>query len=201
MPEHPDLVEWALGQSRDEEIEAHLAGCAECRAIARELRATHVALQGAAPPIEVPPGLEARVLPRRRRRRIQLAGLAALAVAGAVALFVGGPSPVVLRSTTRAPVDVTASVKVTPVGREVVLEIDSLEDPRPDGLYELWFVAGDDTPAKPHRVSAGTFHPDEHGRGKVRLLAAADPKVYPRLSVTLQRADGDPRAIGPEVLR
>jgi hypothetical protein len=35
----------------------------------------------------------------------------------------------------------------------------------------------------------------------VRLLAAADPKRYPRLVVTLQPSDGNPRRIGPEVLR
>ena len=51
------------------------------------------------------------------------------------------------------------------------------------------------------RVSAGTFHPDEQGRGTVRLLAAADPVAYPRLSVTLEPSDGDPRRTGPEVLR
>ena len=68
-------------------------------------------------------------------------------------------------------------------------------DPRPDGLYELWFVG------PRGRVSAGTFHPDEQGRGVVRLLAAADPKQYPRLSVTLEPADGNPRRQGPEILR
>jgi hypothetical protein len=162
-------------------------------------------MQRAAPPIEVPPGLEARVLPRRRRRVPRFAwSIVPLAAAGAaaVALFAGGgPMPRQLRSTTGERVDVTAAVRVTPVGREVVLDIDALRDPRPDGLYELWFVAPDDTPRRPHRVSAGTFHPDASGRGEVRLLAAADPKVSPRLSVTLQAADGDPRAIGPEVLR
>ena len=92
-------------------------------------------------------------------------------------------------------------MRVTPVGREVELDIRRLRDPRPDGLYELWFVAPDDTARRPHRVSAGTFHPDERGRGTVRLLAAADPKRYPRLAVTLQPSDGNPRRIGPEVLR
>jgi hypothetical protein len=164
-----------------------------------------VALERAAPPIEVPPALEARVLKPRRRRRIpRLAwGLPPLAAAAAAAvlLLVGGPAPRVLRSTTGEAVDVTAAVRVTPVGREVVLDIDRLRDPRPDGLYELWFVAPDDRPGRPHRVSAGTFHPDAKGHGTVRLLAAADPKAYPRLSITLQPATGDPRVIGPEVLR
>ena len=209
MSEHPDLVEWALGQLDDSDeraLETHLRTCPDCRATADELLGAHVALQRAAPPIEVPPGLEARVLPRSRRRRVPrvlwgLAPLAAAAAAAVVLVVGGGPAPRQLRSTTGERVDVAAVVRVTPVGREVVLDIDQLRDPRPDGLYELWFVAPDDRPGRPHRVSAGTFHPDEAGHGTVRLLAAADPKVYPRLSVTLQRADGDPRAIGPEVLR
>ena len=50
-----------------------------------------------------------------------------------------------------------ASVQVTPVGREVELDIRPPRDPRPDGLYELWFVSSDGR----RRVSAGTFHPDE----------------------------------------
>ena len=104
---------------------------------------------------------------------------------------------VALTSTTGESVDVTAAVRVTPVGREVELDIERLRDPRPDGLYELWFVSEDGR----RRVSAGTFHPDEQGRGTVRLLAAADPMAYPRLSVTLEPSDGDPRRTGPEVLR
>ena len=106
-----------------------------------------------------------------------------------------GPAPQRLQSTVGESVDVTATVGVTPVGREVELHIERLRDPRPDGLYELWFVG------PRGRVSAGTFHPDENGRGTVRLLAAADPKQYPRLSVTLEPADGDPRRAGPEILR
>ena len=63
MPEHPDLVEWALGQLDSEDelaLEAHLRTCPDCRATADELLGAHVAMQRAAPPIEVPPGLEAR---------------------------------------------------------------------------------------------------------------------------------------------
>ena len=203
MSEHPDLVEWALGQLDPEDelaLEAHLRGCANCRTTADELLGAHVALQRAAPPIEVPADLEARVLPRPRRRMPRvlwgLGPLVATATA-AVLLFVGGGGPASrqLRSTTGESVDVAAVVRVTPVGREVVLDIDRLRDPRPDGLYELWFVG------PRGRVSAGTFHPDEQGRGVVRLLAAADPKQYPRLSVTLEPADGNPRRQGPEILR
>jgi anti-sigma-K factor RskA len=207
MAEHPDLVEWALGQlDPDEtcELEAHLDACAACRRDADELRGAHVMLERAAPPFEVPAGLEQRVLPQPRRRRLpRLAWLslpaAATAAATAAILVSSGPAVqrLALRSTTGEDVAVTAAVRVTPVGRDVELDIERLRDPRPDGLYELWFVSADGR----RRVSAGTFHPDEQGRGTVRLLAAADPVAYPRLSVTLEPSDGDPRRTGPEVLR
>ena len=154
-----------------------------------------------APPFEVPPGLAERVLPRPRRRRLRLAWLAvpiaATAAAAVLALSVG-PRAQRLESTVGERVDVTATVRVIPVGREVELHIEQLRDPRPNGIYELWFVSADDPE---RRVSAGTFHPDENGRGTVRLLAAAEPDRYPRLEVTLEPPDGDPRRQGPVVLR
>ena len=84
MTEHPDLVEWAMGQLEPTRpaLEAHLATCEQCRRDADELRGTHLALERAAPPFAVPPGLEERALPRRRRRRFALAW-AALPVAAA----------------------------------------------------------------------------------------------------------------------
>jgi anti-sigma-K factor RskA len=91
---------------------------------------------------------------------------------------------------------VSATVRTTGVGREVTIEITRLRDPRPDGLYELWFLARDG-----RRVSAGTFHPDDEGRGTVRLVGAADPQVYGRIRVSLEPADGNPRRQGPDVLR
>ena len=158
----------------------------------RSLTAVHDALTRMGPPFDVPVGLTPPV--RRRWRIPWLAWLAVPAVAATVFALSLGPAPQRLRSTVGEPVDVTASVRVTPVGREVELHIERLRDPRPDGLYELWFVG------PRGRVSAGTFHPDEDGRGFVRLLAAADPKQYPRLSVTLEPADGNPRRQGPEIL-
>jgi hypothetical protein len=159
----------------------------------RSLAAVHDALTRMGPPFEVPRGLAP---PVKRRRRVPRLAWLALPVAAATLFALSlGPAPQRLRSTAGESVDVTATVRVTPVGREVELHIERLRDPRPDGLYELWFVG------PRGRVSAGTFHPDENGRGTVRLLAAADPKQYPRLSVTLEPNDGDPRRTGPEVLR
>jgi Anti-sigma-K factor rskA len=212
-------------------FESHMRGCARCRDEAAELDALPRLLEQAAPRWEVPAGLEERVFaalpgeraaPRRRfaalrsdgrpapaRRRLPRlawagAAVAAAAVAAVVVLGRGDDAAVqrfALRSTVGEQVDVRAEVRVTPVGREVELDIRRLRDPRPEGIYELWFVAPGDTRARPRRVPAGTFHPDERGRGTVRLVAAAEPSKYPRLSVTLEPADGNPARTGPEVLR
>ena len=222
MAEHLDLAAWVMGELDAAEahaFEAHLLGCERCRRDAAELERLPQLLERAAPPFDVPPELEARVLgalvdgerprPHRRRTPLRLGAAlgASLAAAAALAIAVlgGGGDPdaqrLALRSTRGEAVDVAATVRVIPVGREVTLEIRRLRDPRPDGLYELWFVAPGDTRRRPDRVSAGTFHPDAAGRGTVRLLAAADPKRFPELSVTLEPADGNPRRTGPEVLR
>jgi anti-sigma-K factor RskA len=110
-------------------------------------------------------------------------------------LLVGG-APVERYDLRGGGAQVSVTVQTTGVGREVKIEIGRLRDPRPDGLYELWFVARDG-----RRVSAGTFHPDDDGRGIVRLVGAADPSVYARIVVSLEPADGNPRRQGPDVLR
>jgi anti-sigma-K factor RskA len=154
----------------------------------------------AAPRFDVPAGLEERVFaaiapPRRRRRPWWLLVVPAAAAAAALLVIPGGAGD---RYELRGGgAQVSATVQTTGVGREVTIDIERLRDPRPDGLYELWFVApGNDR----RRVSAGTFHPDASGRGTVRLVGAADPKKFPRISVTLEPADGNPRRQGPTVL-
>jgi anti-sigma-K factor RskA len=150
----------------------------------------------AAPRFDVPAGLEervfARIAPPRRRRRLWWL-LAPAAAATALLVTAGGGERYELRG---GGAQVIASVETTGVGREVTLEIERLRDPRPEGLYELWFVAPDG-----RRVSAGTFHPDDDGRGTVRLVGAADPAVYTRIAVSLEPSDGNPRRQGPDVLR
>jgi len=215
---HVDLAGYLLDALTDAEataFEAHLHDCEACRRQSGELGALPELLAAVAPPFDVPAGLADRVLatiappplPRRQRSRWRLlvplaAATATAATVLVVALSVGGSDPALERYALRgAGAEVSATVRTTGVGREVKVEIDRLRDPRPDGLYELWFVAPDDRRRHPHRVSAGTFHPDDAGRGTVRLLAAADPKAYPAISVTLEPADGDPRRQGPTVLR
>ena len=156
----------------------------------------------AAPPFEVPAGLEERVFaalapPRRRAACRGGCWFLPCCGGGAVAWLLvvvpggGGGERYELRG---GGAQVSATVETTGVGREVTVEIERLRDPRPDGLYELWFVAPDGS-----RVSAGTFHPDDDGRGTVRLVGAADPARYPSISVTLEPADGNPRRQGPTV--
>jgi anti-sigma-K factor RskA len=221
MADHPhdDLAAWLLGELEPEAERAfatHLRDCEECRSEAAELDPLPGLLATAAPPFTVPAGLEARTFEaieraagtrrRRRRWRVPIAvgavtAAAAAAVAVGVVVLRDGGDRLTLESVAGEAVDVSATVQVTDVGREVTLDIDRLADPRPDGVYELWFVAPDDTRRRPDRISAGTFHPSADGTGRVRLVAAADPQRYPRLSVTLEPADGNPRRTGPEVLR
>ena len=65
----------------------------------------------------------------------------------------------------------------------------------------MWFVAADDSPDSPDRISAGTFHPDPSGRSDVRFAAAVNPELYPIVEITAEPGDGDPLPNGPVVLR
>ena len=89
----------------------------------------------------------------------------------------------------------------TGIGRIVRLDSDDLPILPKGEYYEVWFVGPGDTPAKPNRISAGTFHPDDQGRSEVELTAAVDPAKYPELAVTAEPGDGNPAPNGPEVLR
>lgn len=148
------------------------------------------------------------------RRLPWLAGVAA-AAAVAVAFLAGanlvgsdGTSPtagtVEFEAALRAPGgNSTAEVVGIKTGIGRIVRLNSRDLPiLPKGeYYEVWFVGPGDTPAKPNRISAGTFHPDEQGRSEVELTAAVDPAKYPELAVTAEPGDGNPTPNGPEVLR
>jgi anti-sigma-K factor RskA len=156
-------------------------------------------------------GARPRVRPPRWSwpRRLALAGAAAAALA--LAVFGGTlldrdpglPGTPELETTlsSRAGPTATASVRLTGVGRVVDFHSDNLPILPKGEYYELWFVGPGDRPGAPNRISAGTFHPDEKGRSNVRFAAAVDPAEYPRLAVTAEPADGNPRRSGPDVLR
>jgi hypothetical protein len=87
------------------------------------------------------------------------------------------------------------------IGRAVRIHTDDLAILPTGEFYEVWFVGPDDEPDSPDRISAGTFHPDEHGVSDISLTAAVDPALYPTLVITAEAGDGDP-APGPiEVAR
>ena len=187
-----------------------------------ELETAARLLHGAVTFVVPPPGLKRRVLlaveqaatarepaprPLRRRRWTRPAfGAAALAGAAIVLLAVraGGPAgELELQAILQSPngAEATVDVRKTGIGRVIKLRTDELAILPKGDYYELWFVGPRDTPARPNRISAGTFHPDENGRSNVTFAAAVDPALYPVLSVTAEPGDGDPRPTGPEVLR
>ncbi len=98
--------------------------------------------------------------------------------------------------------DAAADLLVVKTGIGRVVDLDTSVLPiLPIGeFYELWFVAPDDSPDQPNRVSAGTFHPDPDGRSNVRFAAAVDPTEYPSVEITAEPVDGNPAATGPVVL-
>ena len=99
------------------------------------------------------------------------------------------------------PVDASLRVVATGIGRIVDLRTDVLPILPTGELYEVWFVAADDAPGAPARISAGTFHPAPDGRSDVRFAAAVDPALYPVVEVTAEPGDGNPLPTGPIVLR
>ena len=145
-----------------------------------------------------PPGLKGKVLlaveqaatahapaPRPSRQRFRLAfGAGALAAAAAIlllALQLGGPAgELELRAVLGSPngAEATVEVRKTGIGRVIRLQTDELPILPKGDYYELWFVGPGDTPARPNRISAGTFHPDENGRSEVTFAAAVDPVLF-----------------------
>lgn len=95
----------------------------------------------------------------------------------------------------------TLEVREIAVGRTVDLRTDKLPILPRGEYYEVWFVGPGDRPARPNRISAGTFHPDRAGRSNVVFKAAVDPALYPELVITAEPGDGDPAPSGDDVLR
>jgi anti-sigma-K factor RskA len=223
---HHDLGAFALGlldASEHRAFEEHLARCAQCRGELTELEEAAVLLAFAAPAFEAPEALAERTLAaveraagpashptrtrRLRGRRIAAIGTAAAVAAAVVAIGLRGGAPpggLEVRAALAAPhgsARAGVDVRRTGIGRVITFRSDSLPILPKGDYYELWFVGPGDAPGRPNRISAGTFHPDEHGRSHAEFTAAVDPALYPAISVTAEPGDGDPRPNGPEVLR
>jgi anti-sigma factor RsiW len=62
---HPEAAGWLLGTLDPAETDVfrrHLPGCAHCQAAMTELAPVRRALRGLSPPVDPPPGLEARAV-------------------------------------------------------------------------------------------------------------------------------------------
>ncbi len=154
--------------------------------------------------------------PRRRRLAwprlagLGLAGAAALAAAVVIGLQLGDQDP----TRSEAPPIELAGTLTTPdgagggelvvsllaSGRRVSFESETLPILPKGEFYEVWFVGPGDAPARPNRISAGTFHPDEQGLTDVTLHAAVDPALFPRVEITAEPGDGSPAVDGELVL-
>ena len=157
------------------------------------------------------PSAPAHRVPRRRRPRrlVPLTAVAAatiLVVAGAwVALRSADGSETAGDLEYEGPIvgpDGRGELRVvaTGIGRVVDLDTRALEILPAGEYYEVWFVADDDTPERPNRISAGTFHPDPDGRSHVTFAAAVDPARFPTVEITAEPADGDPAVTGRIVM-
>ncbi len=147
----------------------------------------------------------------RRSRRRHFVPITA--VAATILLVAGGA--VVLQSTRAGdtsegleyagPINGPAGsgqlrVVKTGIGRVVDLDTQALDILPTGEFYEIWFVATNDTPDTPNRISAGTFHPDTDGRSRVTFAAAVDPTKFPTIEITAEPADGNPAPSGPTVM-
>ena len=188
----------------------------------RTLAAVRAAADGAGPRPEAAPDgagpgrraarVRPHVTPRSWLRLPRVAfgaGLAAALAAGVLAGVAidrdgGLPGTPEVEATLIAPgggAIASATVQKTGIGRVIDFRTDELPILPKGEYYELWFVGPRDRPGRPDRISAGTFHPDEDGRSRVRFAAAVDPALYPGLAVTAEPGDGDPSPSRPDVLR
>ncbi len=92
------------------------------------------------------------------------------------------------------------TVVKTGIGRVIDLDTEDLAILPKGEYYEVWFVGPGDGPDTPNRISVGTFHPDAAGRSDVTFAGAVDPALLPRVEITAEPADGDPRASDVVVL-
>jgi anti-sigma-K factor RskA len=221
---HPDVGGWVLGSLDPEDAEQfaeHLDTCAACKEAVRTFQPVRGLLEIATPSVEVPPGLRARTLRtvelaaardlRRRRAGRWLAAAAAVAVLAAASVGIlirtTSPSPRTVSIALTAPDGSGATGHAaghdTPGGWSVTMSVRGLT-PIPDGHghYECWYVAPDDSPGHPDRISAGSFEVGPGGSATdVRMWTVLDLKNEPDIRMIVTREpDNNPAATGPVVL-
>ena len=148
--------------------------------------------------------LPSRAEVRFRNLRLVLSGAAAVAlVAAVVALVTLGVFGLQTSSSVATiPLIPTeeeenywgvAELHPQPSGnQQVELELNNLDEPRPDSFYEMWFVSGEKS------ISAGTFTVIPEGRTEVRLSVPPQAQDYHTVLITEESAT-DARDSGKEV--
>ncbi len=200
------LADGSLAPDRREPVEAQVAGSNELADRLDEQRRAVALAQSAAAEVVAPAGLRARIEEQQRasrtrpaRRLVVIGAGVAAAAAAAVIVFVvvgSGTSgeqlkaalgPTALDPGARG----EATLKQTESGWRITLHATGL--PRLDGgrFYQAWLR----NPAGV-LVPIGTFNDGQ----KVTLWAGVSPKVFPTLSITRERADGDQASSGQKVL-
>jgi hypothetical protein len=156
--------------------------------------------------VKAPENLRARVEARRRAgsarapRRVLLAGAAAAAIVGAVALglIVSGSSTspeqfhAALGATPSLP-SASGEATLTKTSSGWRIELDASGLPRLDSgrFYEAWLRDGAGA-----LVPIGTFNEGK----EVTLWAGVSPKGFPTLTVTREQANGNQASSGQKVL-
>jgi len=214
----------ALEPAEASVVDAHLAGCAACRELERQLAGVPALLDlvpSADTVPERPPSrledaildrhAQERVRPRRRGRLAAGAGRRLAVAAGALGVAAtlgvlaltgalgGGTAEGIyvarLTGTDGAPgARARAALVRLPGGTGVRLRASGLPADRAS-VYQLWCIADDG-----RWLSAGTFRAGADGRAEVRLTTAARLGQYHRLLVTRAQPGGPAGAGGVRVL-
>lgn len=196
----PELVGLRAAEEDHQGLEAHVAGCPECRRRLESLQATDARLRALEPPPAPSAALERRVLaipalagpePRRApswRRAAVAAGIAAVlagAALGAVALRDGpGPAPafererVIPLAADRHPgVSARAEIGIPRGDRLPIRLVASGLSHGGGRYYGLWLAGRDGA------VSGGSFRPD--GKGRCVVILHAPAGRWTTLAITL----------------
>ena len=78
---------------------------------------------------------------------------------------------------------------------QVQLEVRGLPKLQKGEYYEMWYAKDGGG-----RISCGTFRTQPEGRTTVNLTAPVNAVSYPKIEVTREPDNGNPRASGKEVL-
>ncbi|GAC1400449.1 MAG: hypothetical protein NVSMB65_18250 [Chloroflexota bacterium] len=200
-------------------VTEHLAGCALCRGLQRELREAAILLPELAGEIAPPPALRARLMaivedearggpaPRALPRPILPAarpGLPrVLAVAAAVALLVAGagtwrlyneatrprPTSVYSLQGTTTQPAVAGALAYVAGERRADLVLHGLRPLPPGRVYELWMIRGAFAAVR----GVGVFRPAADGSGHLSLTGLRVPS-YNMIGLTVEQA---PRSAVP----